>query len=149
MNAKFEQLEAAMNTKLDLLLKAHGNAAPPHPSEQVKAVAVTCSYCGSMEHETIECQYYSATIQQGVLDEQLYQVDNYNPERHSSQLNNHPHYSYGKRHVENAALTNSQGHQGGSTYQGGNNYQGGISRRKVSRRKPTISRREITRVSRP
>jgi hypothetical protein len=63
-------------------------------------------------------------MQQEVLDEQLYQVDNYNPERHSSQLNNHPHYSYDKGHVENAALTNSQGYQAGNNYQGGR-FQGG------------------------
>lgn len=63
-------------------------------------------------------------MQQEVLNGQIYQVDNYNPERHSSQFNNHPHYSYGKRHVENPASTKPQGHEGSNNYQGGR-FQGG------------------------
>jgi len=42
MNTKFEQLEAAMNSKLDLLLKKQGGAAMPFPSNQGHAISSAC-----------------------------------------------------------------------------------------------------------
>ena len=124
MNAKFEQLEAAMNTKLDLLLKTQGGAAIPLPSKQVQAISTTCFYCGSPSHEALDCEYYLASMGQEVSNEQLYHVDEYNPKYHPSKLNNHPSYSYGKKHVENYSLVNTQGNQGGGYHGGGNTYQG-------------------------
>ena len=124
MNAKFEQLEATLNTKLDLILKTQGGGAMSRPSKQVQAISTTCFYCGSPSHESLDCEYYLASMAQEVANEQLYQVDEYNPNYHPSKLNNHPSYSYGKKHVENHSLVNTQNKQGGG-YQGGNNtYQG-------------------------
>ena len=95
MNAKFEQLEAAMNAKLDLLLKAQEGATSPSTSEHVKAISISCSFCQEPTHEIHECQLYHASLNQGVLDEKVCQIDNYNSKYYPSKFN-HPHQSYGR-----------------------------------------------------
>ena len=123
MNAKFEQLETAMNSKLDLLLKKQGGAANSSSSNQAHAISMACFYCGSSTHEAIDCEFYVAAVGQEVVNEQLYSVGKFNDKVFPSRLNQQPSYAYGKRDVGNYSLMNNQV----KTYQGGNQGQLGPS----------------------